>query len=92
MSGFAFNPGGVAGVDAPLRAGLNRYLRTREREINAVQRAELRCIGGPFAGNTIALEHGQTHSATFKVGEWTGRYEVRADLLGHAAHAEWRAT
>lgn len=89
-SGFTFNPQALTGVEPQLRAGLNKYLRGREREINAVEHTALACHGGPFAGSTIALEAGQRHSTTFTVGKWSGRYEVVGDLFGGRSHVEWR--
>jgi hypothetical protein len=90
---FEFNPGGLAGIDSGLRAGLQRYLATRENEINSQAHRTLRCVGGPFHSQTIDLAADADGTAEFRVGEFAGRYIVRTPRDPRSGTwAEWSPT
>jgi hypothetical protein len=89
--GFEFNPGGLSGVPGELRAGLQRFLSGRERQINSQTHRTLACVGGPFAGKTIDIAEGSDGTAHFAVGAFAGRYVVRKPRDSRSGeYAEWR--
>ena len=89
LDGFSFNRDNLRGVDADAVAGLNRYLNARERELNTITTMAVQCVGGPFDGQTIELEHGHGRSSPFSVGQWSGCYVVTGNDSANT-RAEWQ--
>ena len=74
IDGFKFNRANIAGLSATERAGVNRLLSSRERDICTVETSSVQCVNGPFEGQTIELGEG-SKTALLSIRGWIGYYE-----------------